>query len=182
MVYKISTLMATALTTKFLLELGFTKTMIGGVNKGAGLVATIAGTLAGGSLMVKFGLKRSLWIFGILQAVAILPFAFLSSIGPNVTVLAVSMASENFFSGMATTAYLAFMASQTNRRFSATQYALLASLMGVPRTIFSASTGVIADAFGWPGFFIACTLFTIPGLLMLFAVKRLINEEPSPSR
>jgi len=126
---------------------------------------------------MKIGIGRGLWIFGILQALAILLFSVLAMIGPSVPFLAFAMATENFASGMATTAYLAFMAMQTNRRFSATQYALLASLIGVPRTICAASTGVLAELLGWPGFFIACTIFTIPGLLLLFTLKKFVDVD-----
>lgn len=177
LLYKIGEQMASEMYTTFLLKTGFTKTEIGTVAKLIAVWAMIAGGVVGGTLIIRLKMYRSLWIFGILQSLAILLFSVLAMIGPSVPFLAFAMATENFASGMATTAYMAFMAMQTKRRFSATQYALLASLIGVPRTIFAASTGILAEMLGWPGFFVACTVFTIPGLLLLFTLKKFVDVE-----
>ncbi|MDX1656791.1 MAG: AmpG family muropeptide MFS transporter, partial [Candidatus Competibacteraceae bacterium] len=109
----------------------------------------------------------SLWIFGILQAVSTAGFALLAQIGPDLTGLAAVIAFENLSGGMGTAAYVAFMASLTNRKFTATQYALLSSLMGIPRVIVAAPTGYLAAWLGWEAFFIFCTLIAIPGLWLL---------------
>ena len=165
--YKIGDTMASAMTTPFYLDIGFTKTEIGAVVKLFGFWATVAGTLVGGVFMLRMGINRSLWVFGFLQAISTACFAILARIGPNVSLLSGVIAFENLSSGMGTAAYAAFMASITNKKFTATQYALLTSLMGVPRVIASAPTGFLAKNLGWGSFFIACTLIAIPGMLLL---------------
>ena len=117
--------------------------------------------------MLRLKIHRSLWVFGFLQAMSTACFAILARIGNSVPALASVIAFENFSSGMGTAAYVAFMASITNKKFTATQYALLSSLMGVPRVIASAPTGFLAKNMGWESFFIACTLIAAPGMLLL---------------
>jgi MFS transporter, PAT family, beta-lactamase induction signal transducer AmpG len=167
LLYKIGDTMASAMTTPFYLDIGFTKTEIGAVVKLFGFWATVVGSLVGGVIMLKLGINRSLWVFGVLQAVSTAGFALLARVGHSVPMLSGVIAFENLSGGMGTAAYVAFMASITNKRFTATQYALLSSLMGVPRVIASAPTGFLAKQFGWEGFFIACTLIAIPGMLLL---------------
>jgi len=166
--YKLGDTMASAMSTPFYLDLGFTKTEIGAVVKLFGFWATIAGTLAGGIIMLRFGIHRSLWVFGFLQAISTAFFAVLARIGHSIPVLTMVIVFENMSSGMGTAAFMAFMASITNKRFTATQYALLTSLLGVPRVMASAPTGFLAKVLGWEGFFIGCALIAIPGLLLLF--------------
>ncbi|NVM25923.1 MAG: AmpG family muropeptide MFS transporter [Desulfobacterales bacterium] len=167
LLYKIGDAMASAMTTPFYLDIGFSKTEIGTIVKLFGFWATIAGTLAGGVLMLRLGINRSLWVFGFFQAISTACFALLARIGHSVAALSGVIAFENLSSGMGTAAYMAFMASITNKRFTATQYALLTSLMGVPRVLASAPTGFLAKNLGWASFFIACTLIAIPGMLLL---------------
>ena len=165
--YKIGDQMASTMTTPFYLDIGFTKTQIGAVAKLFGFWATIGGGLLGGILLLRLGIIRSLWIFGILQAVSTAGFSILAMIGPSLPGLAGVIAFENLAGGMGTAAYVAYMASITNKKFTATQYALLSSLMGVPRVLASAPTGFMAQAMGWAWFFIACTLVAVPGLVLL---------------
>lgn len=165
--YKIGDTMASAMTTPFYLDIGFSKTEIGAVVKLFGFWATIIGSLIGGVLMLRQGIYRSLWIFGFLQAISTAGFAILARIGHSISALSAVIAFENLSSGMGTAAYVAFMASITNKKFTATQYALLSSLMGVPRVLASAPTGFFAKSFGWENFFIFCTLIAIPGMLLL---------------
>jgi MFS transporter, PAT family, beta-lactamase induction signal transducer AmpG len=165
--YKIGDSMASAMTTPFYLDIGFSKTDIGTVVKLFGFWATIAGSLVGGIWMVRIGIGSSLWIFGILQAVSTAGFMLLTYTGPSVAVLSAVIAFENFTGGMGTSAFTAFMASMTHKRFTATQYALLSSLMGVPRVLVSAPTGILAKIIGWNCFFAVCVLAAIPGLLIL---------------
>lgn len=165
--YKIGDTMASAMTTPFYLDLGFSKTQIGAVVKLFGFWATVIGSLMGGVIMLRLEISRSLWIFGFLQAVSTAGFAILARVGNNITALSAVIGFENLSSGMGTAAYVAFMASITNKKFTATQYALLSSLMGVPRVMASAPTGYLAKHFGWESFFIACTLIAVPGMLLL---------------
>jgi len=176
LLYKIGDTMASAMTTPFYLDIGFTKTEIGAVVKLFGFWATIVGGLIGGMIMVYLGIIRSLWIFGILQGVSTAGFALLAKIGPSVPALAGVIAFENLSSGMGTSAYVAFMASITNKKFTATQYALLSSLMGIPRVVASAPTGFIAKHVGWEVFFILCALIAIPGLLLIMKFSSWVQD------
>ena len=167
LLYKVGDTMASAMTTPFYLDIGFSKSEIGTVVKLFGFWATIAGGLVGGIMMLKLGINRSLWIFGVLQAVSTAGFALLANVGYSISLLSAVIAFENLSSGMGTAAYAAFMASITNKKFTATQYALLTSLMGIPRVVASAPTGFLAKNVGWEAFFISCALIAIPGMLLL---------------
>ncbi len=106
-------------------------------------------------------------MFGFLQAISTAGFALLPLFGASVPALAVVIAGENLAGGMGTAAFVAFMASMTNKRFTATQYALLSSLMGVPRVFAAAPAGYLAEWLGWQGFFATCVAAAIPGLIIL---------------
>jgi PAT family beta-lactamase induction signal transducer AmpG len=160
--------MASAITIPFYLDIGFSKTQIGTVVKLFGFWATVGGTIIGGVIMLRLSINRSLWVFGFLQAISTAGFAVLARIGNSLFALSAVITFENLSSGMGTAAFVAFMASITNKRFTATQYALLSSLMGVPRVIASAPTGILVKNLGWETFFIVCTLIAVPGLLLLY--------------
>lgn len=165
--YKIGDTMAAAMTTPFYLDIGFSKTEIGAVVKLFGFWATIFGSLIGGVIMLRMGINRSLWIFGFLQAISTACFIVLARVGHHIPALSAVIAFENLSSGMGTAAYAAFMASITYKKFTATQYALLTSLMGIPRVVASAPTGFLVKHIGWEGFFVVCTLIAVPGMLLL---------------
>jgi MFS transporter, PAT family, beta-lactamase induction signal transducer AmpG len=167
LLYKVGDTLAAAIATPFYLELGFSKSEIGAVVKLFGSWATIAGAILGGVLMLKLGIRRSLWVFGVLQAVSTAGFAVLARAGASLPALAGVIGFESVTGGMGTSAFVAFMASLTNRRFTATQYALLTGIMGLPRVLASAPTGFAAKHMGWEAFFIACTLAAVPGLMLL---------------
>jgi PAT family beta-lactamase induction signal transducer AmpG len=167
LLYKIGDTMASAITTPFYLDIGFSKTDIGAVVKVFGTGATLGGAFLGGIILLRLGINRSLWIFGVLQALSTACFALLARIGYSIPALSGVIAFENLSSGMGTAAFVAFMASITNKKFTATQYALLTSLIGVPRAVASSVTGFMAKSIGWEGFFIFCALVAIPGMLML---------------
>ena len=170
LLYKIGDQMASSMTTPFILELGFTKTELAAVAKTFGMLAWIGGSVLGGLLMTRLSTARALWIFGVLQAAAILTFAGLAEVGKEFSVLALAIASENFTAGMGNAAYITYMAALTNKRFTATQYALFSSLMGVPRVFAAAPTGFMARELGWTGYFLICAAAAIPGLLLLTKV------------
>ncbi len=167
LLYKVGDTMASAITIPFYLEIGFSKTEIGAVVKFFGTGATMAGAFLGGLLLLQMGINRGLWIFGVLQALSTACFALLARVGYSISVLSGVIAFENLSSGMGTAAFVAFMASITNKRFTATQYALLTSLMGIPRALASSVTGFMAKHIGWELFFIACALIAVPGMLLL---------------
>jgi len=179
MVYKLSTMMATALTTTFLMSIGFTKTEIGAVTKVFGLIATIVGTLTGGALMVRWGTRRALWIFGVLQSVAGLTFLILSYVGKNTAAMTAVISVENFMIGLGVAALSGFMMSVCNRKFTATQFALLSSLTAVSRVVLVSQAGVLAEKLGWHAYFIFSVLLAIPGLLLLTRFDRWQSLEHS---
>ncbi len=177
LLYKMGDTMASHMTMPFYLDMGFTKTEIGAVVKLFGFWATILGGLAGGILILKLGIYASLWLFGLLQALSTAGFALLAQLGPSLSGLMAVISFENLSAGMGTAAFVAFMASQTDKRFTATQYALLSSLMGIPRVIVAAPTGWMAKHMGWVDFFIFCALIAVPGLLILLRFKRWLGAE-----
>ena len=172
LLYKVGDTMASNMTTPFYLDIGFTKTQIGTVVKLFGFGATITGGVLGGLLILKMGSYRALWSFGVLQAISTAGFVLLNLVGPSTPLLAGVIAFENLSAGMGTAAFIGFMASQTDKRFTATQFALLTSLMGVARVLIAAPTGWMAEIMGWGGFFIFCTLIAVPGLLILLRFKK----------
>jgi PAT family beta-lactamase induction signal transducer AmpG len=175
--YKLGDNMATALATPFYLDMGFSKTEIGTVAKFAGLWAVLAGATVGGIVMLKVSINRALWLFGFVQLLTIVPFIWLSKAGHTLTGLFVVVSGEYLAVGLGTVALTAFMARETSKAFTATQFALFSSLIAVPRTFANATTGFIVEAVGWTMFFVICTIVAIPGMLMLFKVAPW-TEEP----
>jgi PAT family beta-lactamase induction signal transducer AmpG len=167
LLYKIGDTMASAMTIPFYLDVGFTKTQIGAVAKFFGTGATIGGAIAGGLLMLRLGINRCLWLYGLLQGASTACFAVLLHTGPQTMALAAVIGFENLSGGMGTAAFMAFMASITDKRFTATQYALLTSLMAFPRVLASAPTGYLAEYLSWGPFFVSCAFIAVPGLLLL---------------
>lgn len=168
--YKLGDSMATALSTPFYIDLGFSLTEIGIVAKNAALWPSIVGGLLGGLLMLKIGINRALWLFGVVQLVTILGFAWLAHVGEDLAVLVVVIILEYLGVGLGTAAFTAFIARATNPAFAATQFALFTALTALPRTVSSAVSGAIVEAVGWENFFLLCTLVAIPGMLLLFKV------------
>jgi PAT family beta-lactamase induction signal transducer AmpG len=168
--YKLGDNMATALQTPFFVDIGFSLTEIGSVAKLAALIAATVGGLFGGVVMIKLGINRALWIFGVVQVVSILGFALLSVVGNNLWMLGAANGFEYLGVGLGTAAFTAFIARTTNPVFAATQFALFTALTAVPRTLANAVTGVIVEHVGWTSFFLLCTVLAIPGMLLLFKV------------
>jgi len=165
--YKLGDALVNNMSTPFLLQAGFTQTDIGAIQGGMGLIATIVGTLAGGSILSQIGINRSLWVFGALQAVSNFAYFLLAQTDKSYQLLVITINIENFCAGLGTAAFVAFLMSLCNQRFSATQYALLSSLMAVSRDILVAPAGGVAKATGWPLFFIISIVAAVPGLLLL---------------
>lgn len=172
--YKIGDSMALALATPFYMDLGYDLTTIGIVAKNVGLWSTVGGGLLGGVFMLKLGINRALWIFGLIQMVTILGYVALAHLGqsgtPSVWLLALVLVGEYGGGGLGTAAFVAFIAKETNPRYTATQLALLSSFSAIPRTFCNAVTGYLVEGLGWENFFILCTLLAIPGMLLLFKV------------
>ena len=176
LLYKLGDSMATALATPFYLDMGFSKTEIGLIAKHAALWPMIVGGILGGILMLKIGINRALWLFGLVQIVSILGFALLARVGEGLWLLGLVISFEYLGVGLGTAAFVAFMARSTHPAFAATQLALFTALTAVPRTVASSFTGIIVEGVGWESFFYICTALAIPGMLLLFKVAPW-NEE-----
>ena len=145
-------------------------TEVGSIAKIAGLVAVIVGGLAGGVTMIKLGINRALWLFGVVQVISILGFALLAAVGTNPWLLGFAVAFEYLGVGLGAAALTGFIARTTNPAFAATQFALFTALAAVPRTLANATTGLIVARLGWTNFFLLCTALAIPGMLLLLKV------------
>jgi len=174
--YKLGDNLASHMTIPFYLETGFSNTEIGTVVKFFGVAPLFVGVFVGGALTFKAGLYRALIISGVLQGVSTAGFAVLSVVGYNLWWLAGVIAFENLTQGMGTAALLAFMAYLTDRRFTATQFAMLSALASLPRVVLTAPTGWLAIQMGWVSFFVFSALVAIPGLLLLLAFKSWFHD------
>lgn len=167
--YKLGDAFAGSLTTAFLLRgAGFSLTEVGLVNKWLGVGATILGALAGGALMAKLRLYRSLLVFGLLQALTNLGFMLLAVAGKSYPLMITVIAAENLCGGMGTAAFVALLMAMCDRRFSATQYALLSALASLGRVYVGPAAGVLAASLGWVTFFFITFVIALPGVAMLW--------------
>ncbi len=165
--YKYSDSLAGSMTTPFLLKAGFSQSEVGAVFLGVGVIATIAGVVVAGVTIGKFGINRSLWMFVIFQGLSNLTYYGLSLAGKNHGFMVAAVITENFGLGLVTGAMTAYLMSMCNKRFTATQFALLSSLMAASRDILVAPAGKIAESAGWPSFFLITVAMAIPPLLLL---------------
>lgn len=174
--YKLGDAFAGSLTTAFLLRgPGFSLTEVGLVNKWLGIGATIVGALAGGAVMARLRLYRALLLFGLLQALTNLGFMLLASAGKSHVLMIIVIAAENLCGGMGTAAFVALLMAMCDRRFSATQYALLSALASLGRVYVGPAAGAMAASLGWVVFFFFTFLVALPGVLMLVALRRRIE-------
>lgn len=167
LLYKVGDALVGNMATPFLLAMEFTKTDIGAIQGGMGFLATTVGVIGGGLIVTRIGINRSLWIFGGLQALSNLGYFCLATVGKNYSFLVLAINLENLCAGLVTAAFVAYLMSLCNQRFSATQFALLSSLMVVCSIILAAPAGHLAKATGWPGFFLISLIAALPGLLLL---------------
>ena len=205
--YKLGDAFAGALMTPFLLQsMAFGSAEVGVVNKLIGLWLTIGGALLGGLLMLRLGLWRSLMLFGVLQAASNLGFWWLAVQGkgslPGLVIpafdfwlvelkhatvvdggLLLVVAAENLSGGMGTAAFVAFLMSLTQSRFTATQFALLSAFASIGRVWVGPLAGVLAQSIGWPTFFVVSTVLAVPALVLLWVlrdqVRRLDGAPPA---
>ncbi|MCO7226806.1 AmpG family muropeptide MFS transporter [Pleionea sp. CnH1-48] len=177
LLYKLGDTMATALETPFFLDMGFSPVEVGSVAKFSKTAGAIAGTVLGGIVMVKLGINRCLWIFGFFQIASILGYVALSMVGYDIYMLALASGFEYFGVGLGTVGLLAFMAKNSNKHFTATQFALFSSITTIPRVGASATTGFIIESVGYTQFFLICFLCAIPGMLMLFYIAPWNSKE-----
>jgi len=170
--YKLGDAFAGVLTTAFLLRgAGFSLTDVGWANKWLGVGATILGLLAGGALMAKLRLYRSLLLFGILQALTNLGFMALALAGKSYALMVAVVAAENLCGGMGTAAFVALLMAMCDRRFSATQYALLSALAAFGRVYVGPAAGALAADYGWTAFFLFTFFIALPGIALLVGLR-----------
>ena len=165
--YKLSDNLTQALTRPFLVQAGFNDFDVGVATATIGQAAAILGTLVGGLLTDRIGLGRALWIFGFLQMVSNLGYAAVAQVGVNRPLMYAAQAFELGSSGLGQGAFGVLLMRLTQKRFSATQYALLSSLFTLPRILSGPVAGVMADSLGWRDFFVLTVVFGVPGMLML---------------
>jgi PAT family beta-lactamase induction signal transducer AmpG len=187
--YKLGDNLTQSLTGPFLIQTGFDDFDVGIARTTIGQVAAIVGTLVGGILTDRMGLGRSLWVFGFLQLVSNLGYAAVAQVGVNRPLMYAAQAFELGSSGLGQGAFGVLLLRLTQKRFSATQYALLSTLFTLPRILAGPVTGVLADVMGWRDFFVLTVAFGIPGMAMLarfvpWGVRDVEFEvrEPSPGR
>jgi PAT family beta-lactamase induction signal transducer AmpG len=177
--YKLGDAFAGSLTTAFLIQgAGFTATEVGAINKALGLVATIVGALIGGAWMVRLGLYRALLGFGMLQAVTNLGFMLLAIVGKDYSLMVTAVALENLCGGMGTAAFVALLMSLCDKRFSATQYALLSALAAVGRVYVGPASGLLVSAVGWAPFFFLTFVIALPGIALLWLMRAQLPPAP----
>ena len=178
LLYKYGDAILGVMKTPFFLEIGFSKTEIAAVAKVFGFNAIIAGGVLGGVVLARFGILRGLLACGVLMAASNLVFVAQAWMGPDVRMLAVTIAVENITTGMGTTAFVAYLSSLCTVAYTATQYALLTSFMAFSRTVMSSSAGWLADHVAWTTFFVLTTVAALPGLVLLVWMIRRFPPPP----
>lgn len=176
LLYKLGDVIAGKMTSPFLIKIGYSKTAIGTLNKSLGMIMTIVGALAGGLTVAKVGIWRSLWIFGFLQALSNFCFVAIAQVGASLPLLGLAISVENLCGGMGTAAYMAFLMSLCDRHFTATQYALLTSIMAITQIFLGPLSGFLAENLSWTWYFSVSAAFAIPGLLLLLVFRDLAQE------
>lgn len=172
LLYKFGDAILGVMKVPFFLEIGFSKTDIAEIVKLFGFVATVVGSLIGGLVVARLGIMRGLLVCGVAMALSNLVFVLQAWAGPDIGILAFTVSVENITTGMGMTAFVAYMSSLCNVAYTATQYALLTSLMAVGRTVLSSGAGWLAEQVPWPTFFVLTTLAAAPGLLLLMLLMR----------
>src|SRR6516225_685806 len=171
--FKFTDAFSGTMTAPFVIDLGFSRNDYAAIVKGVGLAATLIGGFAGGFVAKRYSLAASLWIGGVLQAVANLSFSWLALSGVNQWALALAVTTENFTSAIGTVIFVAYLSALCqNPLHTATQYALLTALAAVGRTYLSSGAGYVAKLAGWPLFFIICVVVAVPSLILLAYLQR----------
>lgn len=170
--FKLGDQISASLLSPFYKEMGYINLEIGLITKTYGMFSSFAGLFVGAMALIRFSVRSCLWVFGILQALSTAAFALITFTGPMIWSLSVVVIFEDFASGMGTAAFATYIASMTNTKYTATQFALLTSVATVGRTFLSVYSGYMKEALGWAGFFYACALLAIPGLMLLAWLNR----------
>lgn len=175
--FKLGDALSGAMLNPYYVQMGYSNADIALIAKTFGLISGMVGLFLGSTLMYYIGIFRSLWIFGILQALSTGAFALLTMTGPQNWALAVTVCFEDVTSGMGTAAFIAFISAITNKRYTATQYAILSSIATLGRNFFSGFSGDMVKNLGWANFYYSCMIIAIPGILMLFLMQKYQKQE-----
>ena len=166
-VFRLSDLAMGIMANPFYLDLGFTKTEIANIAKIFGFFMAVAGSFAGGVLVVRYGIMRPLLLGAVMVAVTNLLFAFMAMVGPDKFWLAVVISADNISAGLSNAVFIAYLSSLTNQAYTATQYALFSSFMTLPGKVISGFSGIIVDGFGYVTFFVYAAAIGIPAILLV---------------
>ena len=179
--FKLGDVIAGVMANPFYVKIGFSNIEIANASKVFGVFATLIGVFVGGYFVKKIGVLKSLIFAGFLQIISNLLFVILSNIGPNFVVLIITVTGENISGGLGSAAFVAYLSVLCNIKYTATQYALLSSIMGIARTFLASPSGFLVNYLGWSNFFLISTIFGIPGLLILFWMQKSfpINQQVS---
>ena len=170
--YKLGDAMGQNMLAPMLVHQGFSDTEYIAINKLVRFWCLVIGSLVAGALIPRFGMSRLLFGAGIIMMVANLLFALVANSGHSVTLLTIAVATENLFGAISLTVFATYLSGLSNTAFTATQYALLSSVAAVARTFATTPSGVAADRLGFPSFYIFCALLGIPGLVVLYFMRR----------
>ena len=170
--FKFGDVVAGIMANPFYVKIGFSNIDIANASKIFGVLMTLLGVFSGGYLVKKIGLINSLIISGFFQIVSNLLYVLLNAVGPDFNFLLITIAGENYSGGLGSAAFVAYLSVLCKKEFSGTQYALLSSVMGIARTFLSSPSGFIVESLGWSYFFVLSTIFGLPGLIILFWMKR----------
>lgn len=170
--FKLGDALSGAMLNPYYVQIGYSNADIALIAKTFGLISGMVGLFIGSTLMYYIGIFRSLWIFGILQALSTGAFALLTMTGPQNWALALTVCFEDVTSGMGTAAFIAFISAITNKRYTATQYAILSSIATLGRNFFSGFSGDMVKNLGWANFYYTCMVIAIPGILMLVLMRK----------
>jgi PAT family beta-lactamase induction signal transducer AmpG len=183
MLYKVGDYVSTEVASLFLVDLEFTNTEIATMNKTVAMAATIVGVMLGGGLVPKLGVRRSLIIFGFLQAIMNAGYLVLAVVGKNMALLGVAVGLDWFCGGLAAAAFAAYQLSLCNRRFSATQFAIIASASTVLGRLFTGGSGYVIGAIGWAQYFVLTMIIAIPGMVLAIwgPIERAVAPAPAPA-
>ncbi len=180
-IFRLSDITMGIMANPFYLDLGFSKPQIANITKIFGFFMTIAGSVLGGVLVVRYGIMRPLLLGAVMVAATNLLFALMASVGPNLVLLTVVISADNISGGLANAAFIAYLSSLTNRAYTATQYALFSSLMTLPGKFIGGFSGIIVDGYGYVSFFVYASAIGVPAVLLVLYLMQRINVDQTSS-
>lgn len=172
-VYRISDIAMGVMANPFYLDfMGFSKTQVADVTKVFGFFMTILGSMVGGVLVVRYGVRQILLAGAIMTAATNLLFVVLAQYPPDIKLLALVVSADNLSGGIANVALIAWLSSMTSASFTATQYALFSSLMTLPGKFLGGFSGIVVADFGYAQFFLVAGVMGVPAILLVLYIMR----------